>query len=199
MARAESPTPPGVRARRPLEVARRERNRKGEPEPVPPRGPALDEEAMLLSFDVDCGELVGATGSSPGALVTLACWSGTEAGPRPASRWSTSLCPASPSLMTSGAPFAYLVGIDYEADVPLPWTPNDSGAIAPARDGPSTHGSRGTWPLPRSARILRFVLTGTKPPKASRPVARSRPRRAAPAFARCTVLVIAATEAPTGR
>lgn len=44
--------------------------------------------------------------------------------------------------------------------MPLPWTPNDHGAIAPFQGGNNTDGSRGSWPLPRQARILRFVLTG---------------------------------------
>jgi hypothetical protein len=70
-----------------------------------------------------------------------------------------------PGIPASGddSPLAYLVGIEYEADVPLPWRPNDGGAIAPFEGGPTTHGSRGDWPLPRSARVLRFVLTGVDP------------------------------------
>ena len=55
---------------------------------------------------------------------------------------------------------AHLVGISYEADVPLPWEPNDGGAIAPFQGGTSTHGSRGNWPLPRGSRNLRFTLSG---------------------------------------
>jgi hypothetical protein len=54
--------------------------------------------------------------------------------------------------------FHYLVGVSYEADVRLPWWPNDGGAIAPFAGGAATHGSRGDWPLPPDATILRFAL-----------------------------------------
>ncbi len=47
-----------------------------------------------------------------------------------------------------------LVGIEYEADVPLPWEPTDGGAIAPFVGGSTTHGTRGAWPLPREAGSL---------------------------------------------
>ena len=54
--------------------------------------------------------------------------------------------------------FHFLVGVSYEADVQLPWWPNDGGAIAPFEGGAATHGSRGDWPLPPDATILRFSL-----------------------------------------
>lgn len=57
-----------------------------------------------------------------------------------------------------GSPVRYLVGVEYSADVELPWEPNDGGAIAPFKGGASTHGSRGDWPLPQSARHLTFTL-----------------------------------------
>lgn len=54
--------------------------------------------------------------------------------------------------------FDALVGIEYEADVPLPWDPGDQGALAPFEGGSSTHGSRGDWPLPPDARVLTFTV-----------------------------------------
>jgi hypothetical protein len=44
--------------------------------------------------------------------------------------------------------------------VELPWEPPDGGAIAPFDGGVSTHGSRGSWPLPADARVLTFLLHG---------------------------------------
>lgn len=54
--------------------------------------------------------------------------------------------------------FDALLGIWFEADVPLPWEPGDSGALAPFKGGVSTHGSRGAWPLPPDAQVLTFTL-----------------------------------------
>lgn len=62
--------------------------------------------------------------------------------------------------------FDCIVGIEYSADFELPWEPSDSGAIAPAAGGASTHGSRGDWPLPPYARVLTFALS---PPWSARP------------------------------
>jgi hypothetical protein len=80
--------------------------------------------------------------------------------PAPVFSLEYELVPGIPPTGDSREFFRYLVGIEYEADVPLPWQPNDGGAIAPFRGGMSTHGSRGNWPLPRSARFLRFTITG---------------------------------------
>lgn len=128
---------------------------------MPARGPALPEDRMLISFDVDCGQLV------PGHrfIARGLCDRGSISGPDdqracPGFSLEYELVPGISSAHPGRAPFAYLVGIHYSADVDLPWTPNDHGAIAPARGGASTHGSRGDWPLPSEARTLRFVLTG---------------------------------------
>lgn len=59
--------------------------------------------------------------------------------------------------------FRYLVRIEYEADVELPWEPADGGALAPFEGGLSTHGSRGDWPLPADARRLTFTMFGLTP------------------------------------
>jgi len=59
--------------------------------------------------------------------------------------------------------FAFLVDVEYAADQPLPWDVSDGGAIAPALGGASTHGSRGSWPIPDGARTLNFSITGIDP------------------------------------
>lgn len=64
------------------------------------------------------------------------------------------LVPGVPSQQSDNL-FRYLVQIDYDADVELPWEPIDGGALAPFRGGPTTHGSRRDWPLPVGARELR--------------------------------------------
>ena len=51
-----------------------------------------------------------------------------------------------------------VVGIEYSADVDLPWEPMDSGALAGFEGGAYTHGSRGSWPLPADANIVYFDL-----------------------------------------
>ncbi len=123
-----------------------------------------------MSFDVDCGYL------TPGHrfIVRGINDAGLIPGPEPesASRpddyypaitLEYELVPGVDPAEVAGpgrGVFSFLVGIDYDADIPLPWTPNDHGAIAPFEGGESTHGSRGSWPLPRQARILRFTLTG---------------------------------------
>jgi hypothetical protein len=115
---------------------------------------------MLQAFDVDCGELV----HGHRFIARGICDQGTDdwhdtPTAVPVFSLEYELVPGVPSSDDERF-FSFLVGIEYEADVPLPWEPNDSGAIAPFEGGPTTHGSRGDWPLPRSARVLRFVLTG---------------------------------------
>jgi hypothetical protein len=60
-----------------------------------------------------------------------------------------------------GGPVAWTFPGKYnEADVKLPWHPNDGGVIAPFEGGTATHGSRGDWPLPPDATVLTFSLAG---------------------------------------
>ena len=116
---------------------------------------------MLLAFDVDCGHLVPGHRFIARGIVDQGTMTGPDGTPAfPAFSLDYELAPGIPQTEDRRAPFSYLVGIEYEADVPLPWTPNDSGAIAPFRGGATTHGSRGNWPLPRAATVLRFILTG---------------------------------------
>jgi hypothetical protein len=125
---------------------------------IPERGPALHEDVMLVLFDVDCGYLLEAHRFIARGLRDDGLVSGPDREPVPGFSLEYELVPGVGP--TDGPPFPFLVGIAYEVDVPLPWVPNDGGAIAPLAGGPSTHGSRGSWPLPRDARLLRFMLTG---------------------------------------
>ena len=118
---------------------------------------------MLLAFDVDCGELIhGHRFIARGIRDKGTIDRPDDAGESPGFSLEYELVPGVPRG-EDGNLFSYLVGVAYEADVPLPWHPNDGGAIAPFEGGASTHGSRGDWPLPPSARVLRFVLTGVDP------------------------------------
>jgi hypothetical protein len=116
---------------------------------------------MLVSFDIDCGPLVAihrfiARGICDQGIIDHP----DHDIPAPGFSLEYELVPGIPPTGDSREFFRYLVGIEYEADVPLPWEPNDGGAIAPFSGGMSTHGSRGDWPLPRLARFLRFTITG---------------------------------------
>ena len=115
---------------------------------------------MLVSFDIDCGFLVAghrfiARGISDDGLL-----SEFTGDPYPCISLEYELVPGVESAEAAGNIFPFLVGIEYETDAPLPWVPSDGGAIAPFVGGQSTHGSRGSWPLPREARFLRFTLRG---------------------------------------
>jgi hypothetical protein len=130
---------------------------------IPPRGPALPESRMLVSFDIDCGELV----KGHHFIVRGICDQGTieshDGASAPGFSLEYELVPGVAQLNSSQRLFDYLVGVDYRADSPLPWDPSDGGAIAPFEGGASTHGSRGDWPLPKSARTLRFYISGIDP------------------------------------
>lgn len=131
----------------------------------------------MLSFDVDCGELVpghhfiarGLRG--PHRTPIPDGWDGDaaeyeqmlefeDAGGYPAFCLEYELAPGVSAAEAEGDFFRFLVGISYTADVPLPWYPSDGGAIAPFTGGATTHGSRGDWPLPPNARVLTFSLAG---------------------------------------
>ena len=132
--------------------------------PIPPRGPNLQrkEDRMLLAFDIDCGELVQGHRFIARGICNQGTIDRNDIRDVPAFSLEYELVPGVPATEDDNF-LRYLVGIEYEADVPLPWEPNDGGALAPFEGGPTTHGSRGNWPLPRSARVLRFVVTGVDP------------------------------------
>ena len=113
---------------------------------------------MLMSFDIDCGELISGHRFIVRGLAdcgTLEFDGETAAG----ISLEYELVPGVASG-TGKRVFDYLVGIEYEADVELPWMAVDGGAIAPFAGGATTHGSRGDWPLPIGARVLKFRVTG---------------------------------------
>lgn len=144
---------------------------------VPPRGAVFNGRPMILSFDVDCGELIPghhfiARGlGGPFRLPIHENWDGDsaeheqmlefeEAGGYPGFSLEYELVPGVSAAEAGGDFFRYLVGISYTADVELPWRPTDGGAIAPFEGGDATHGSRGDWPLPPDATVLTFSLAG---------------------------------------
>lgn len=133
---------------------------------IPPRGPALAWRRWLLSFDVDCGELVAghrfvARGLQDDGPLDPADWGvepvGADGGVHGASL-EYELAPGVPAEAGDGPPFPYLAGMAYAADVPLPWEASDDGVIANFAGEPTTHGSRGPWPVPSGATVLTFTL-----------------------------------------
>jgi hypothetical protein len=146
---------------------------------VPPRGAVFNGRPMILNFDVDCGELIPghhfiARGlGEPFRLSISDYWDGDsgeteqmleleEAGGYPGFSLEYELVPGVSAVEAEGdgAFFRFLVGIEYDVDVDLPWHPNDGGAIAPFEGGDATHGSRGDWPLPPDATVLTFSIAG---------------------------------------
>lgn len=124
---------------------------------IPPRGPAL-RGPWLATFDLDCGELVPGHRFIGRGLRDTGLMPAYDDGPdRPSFSFEYELVPGVREGEFRSA-FGYIVGIGYDADVELPWDPNDSGVIAPAEGGTSTHGSRGDWPLPAEAKVLTFTL-----------------------------------------
>lgn len=115
---------------------------------------------MLVAFDLDCGELVEGHRFIARGICDQGTLEDYDGVTSPGFSLEYELVPGVTPQEGQGAAFRYLVGIEYEADVPLPWEVNDSGVIGPAVGGTSTHGSRGDWPLPAGARVLRFELHG---------------------------------------
>jgi hypothetical protein len=147
---------------------------------LPPRGEVFNGRAMLLSFDVDCGELVPghhfiARGlGGPFRLPIPDDWDGDvtehaemlellEAGGYPGFTLEYELVPGVAAARGGDSLFGYLIGVSYHADVELPWWPNDGGTIAPFEGGDATHGFRGDWPLPPNATVLTFSIGGAGP------------------------------------
>lgn len=113
---------------------------------------------MLLSFDVDCGYLLPGHRFIARGIADDGIVSAFTGEPYPCISLEYELVPGVESAEAQGDIGPFLVGIEYEADVPFPFEPTDGGAIAPFVGGTATHGTRGSWPLPREARTLRFTL-----------------------------------------
>lgn len=150
------------------------------PLPLPPRNPAIRDRPMIVSFDLDCGELVpghhfvGRGVSGPYRMPIPGQWDDDDpererlrafedAGGYPAFTLEYELVPGVSAAEAGGDFFRFMVGVDYAADVTLPWYPNDGGVIAPFEGGVATHGARGDWPMPPDATVLTFTLTGVGP------------------------------------
>ncbi len=132
----------------------------------------------MLVFDVDCGELVPghhfiARGlGGPFRASTLDRRNGDdppdprlmaefeEAGGYPAFTLEYELVPGVSAAEAERNFFRFLADVSYDADVELPWYPNDGGVIAPFAGGDATHGARGDWPLPPDATVLTFSIAG---------------------------------------
>ncbi len=133
------------------------------PAGLPPRCRVLQATPMLLSFDVDCGELL------PGHRFVARGLSGPERlqvdGPLDSGAVDDGffleyeLVPGVPASPSSSV-VATRVRVSFDAGGAFPADLHDGGAIAPFVGGPTTHGSRGPWPLPPGARVLTFALTG---------------------------------------
>jgi hypothetical protein len=148
---------------------------------VPPRGAAFDGRPMMLVFDVDCGELlpghhfISRGLGGPFRTSTRGRWNGDdppdarsmaefeEAGGYPAFTLEYELVPGVSAAEAEGDFFRFLVDVSYDADVELPWYPNDGGAIAPFEGGAATQGFHGDWPLPPNATVLTFSLASPDP------------------------------------
>jgi hypothetical protein len=147
---------------------------------LPPRGAVFRSRAMMLAFDVDCGELIeghhfGARGlGGPFRMPILDGMVDDHAEYErllrefgdvgyPAFTLEYELVPGVTAAEDEGDPFRFLAGVDYHADVELPWHPNDGGVLAPFEGGDATHGARGDWPLPPDATALTFQITGVGP------------------------------------
>lgn len=129
---------------------------KGE---IPARGPALAGRSFVVTFDVDCGELLPGHNFVARGLSDSGAGSGPDDDEPPTQLISLEyeLVPGVPQSESHDI-WGYLVGIEYAADVELPWAVTDGGAIAPFEGGATTHGSRGSWPIPEGARHLTFDL-----------------------------------------
>jgi hypothetical protein len=126
---------------------------------LPPRTPALHRRTFLVTFDVNCGELLPGHDFVARGLSDDGHGTGTDDAAAPVQLFSLEyeLVPGVPPSEADDLS-RHLVGVYYSADVDLPWEPVDGGAIAPFEGGASTHGSRGSWPLPAAARRLTFDL-----------------------------------------
>ncbi len=134
-------------------------SRRPSPRELPPRSEVLQGSVFLLTFDVDCGEQLSGHVFVGRGLSDDGVGSGPEE-----DQPGTQLFSLEYELVPGVAPqfrhdfFRFLVRIEYSADVELPWDATYGGAIAPFEGGTSTHGSRGSWPLPADAKRLHFDL-----------------------------------------
>ena len=142
--------------------------------PLPHRSPRLPT-AMLMDFDVSCGESL-----LPGHVVVVRGladqgWSNDDLTSR--DQTANEACQmielvyeivpgVTPAELPSTSGQSFTVDATYGADVPLHWSTGGNepgGAGGPTwveeyRGGESTVGGLGPWPVPSSARYLSFWL-----------------------------------------
>jgi hypothetical protein len=129
---------------------------------LPDRHPELAARNTLVSFDIDCGELVPghhfvARGLSPSVIRNL---KEDSHGQVPVVDFLYDFVPGLTEDEEEGGFFPYLVQFEYAADRPLPWEESGGGATGPSEGGASTPGFEGPWPIPDGAQLLMFDLTG---------------------------------------
>ncbi len=88
---------------------------------------------MLLAFDIDCGPLVKGHRFIARGIGDQGTLEWDDRMTSPAFSLEYEVVPGITADETRGAPFSYLVRIDYEADVPLPWAVYDGGALLRVR------------------------------------------------------------------
>lgn len=141
---------------------------------LPSRSPRLPD-AMLMSFDVSCGEaLVPGHDVIVRGLVDRG-WSADDLSSR--DQTSNARCQMTdlvyeivPGVTPAERPpdpsQPFTVDATYAADVPLDWSTGGTGPgglggpcwVETFRGGPSTVGGLGPWPLPEGAQHLTFWL-----------------------------------------
>jgi hypothetical protein len=125
----------------------------------------------MVSFDVDCGELISGHRFIAQGLVDEG-WSTDDLSSDDQSRHQEfqmvslayQLVPGvTAAEAAAGADSEFVVDATYETDVDLPWTTGAAGfgpgSIEEYAGGASTGGASGPWPLPGSATRLRFRCT----------------------------------------
>jgi hypothetical protein len=127
------------------------------------------DHEILLSFDIDCGELahghrVRVTGLSDHGFSRNDLTSQEQKTTCRMVALEYDLVPGvHPDEVVDGFDERFLVQAAYHADVELPWTTAGVGGIGPGEielfaGGDRTHGALGPWPVPEAARTLTFVL-----------------------------------------
>jgi hypothetical protein len=131
---------------------------------LPARHPNLAAREMLVSFDIDCGELVPGHHLVARGLATSAVTHQMRVpgGARPVTGvdFLYDFVPGLTQDEEEDGFFPYLVEFSYTADQALPWEVDGGGAMGPSVGGASTPGFEGPWPIPDGARLLMFHLTG---------------------------------------
>jgi hypothetical protein len=135
----------------------------------------------IISFDVDCGELIPGHRFIARGLVDegrsthdLTSADQTQHQELQMVSLAYELVPGVPAAdAAEGAAATFIVEATYATDVALPWTTGGSGfgpgSIDEYAGGASTGGASGPWPLPDNAVHLQFTLYAAGPLTPDRP------------------------------